>query len=150
MLFETLFGLMAANEIINSFSKKGKRRKSYNGPYVASNGKTYDRKETPYEYERRTKENQKKHEAYQRRKDIEEAQRRYERDLREQERKDREYRLERAKNNLIRAKNGYADDVGYVAKNGRVYNHKETREEYEERQIRKLEKEANRIRNKNK
>lgn len=126
MLFETLFGLMAANEIINSFSKKGKRRKSYNGPYVASNGKTYDRK------------------------DIEEAQRCYERDLREQERKDREYRLERAKNNLIRAKNGYPDDIGYVAKDGRIYDHKETREEYEERQIRKLEREANRIHNKNK
>ena len=105
----------------------GKVRKTYVGSsYVASNDKMYDRKETPYEYEQRKKENEEKHKAYLQRE------------------------TERAKNNLICAKNSYPDDIGYVAKDGRVYDHKETREEYEERQIRKLEKEANRIRNKNK
>ena len=128
----------------------GKVRKTYIGSsYVASNGKMYDRKETPYEYEQRKKENEEKHKAYLQR-ETERSIRQREREERELERKNRRYRLERAKNNLIRAKNGYPDDIGYVTKDGRVYDHKETREEYEERQIRKLEKEANRIRNKNK
>lgn len=98
------------------------------GPYRARDGRVYSHRESPTEYEARKRQESLRY--------IQEVRRRHEVKLRQQK------EIEAARDDVVRAAHGCTPGQGYVAKDGKVYDHKETPEEWQARKLRNLRRQA--------